>query len=168
MPYLSTYQLNCVGVNEMQTLANLSSSRDVLKQAEINSASLHRLEVFYKHYKAAVEYQMNQRTTELVASLETPLPTDILGGTQDDASRPSSNHAPSALRSTLMMKGKSIRQSINNRVAINAGNHHHHNNNNNINNAAATYNASVMNAAIETIKQKVMSSMDRYGAVRYR
>ena len=136
----------------MQTLANLSSSRDVLKQAEINSASLHRLEVFYKHYKAALEYQMNQRTAELVASLETPLPSDT-GGAQDDVTRPSSNspaHA-SSLRSTLMMKGKSIRQSINSRVAINAGNHHN----------GVTYNASVMNAAIETIKQKVMSSIDR-------
>jgi hypothetical protein len=50
-----------------------------------------------------------------------------------------------------MIKGKSIRQSISNRfTTINAGNHN-----------AATYNASVMTATIETIKQKVMSSMDR-------
>jgi hypothetical protein len=151
LPYLPTNQLAHVGVNEMQTLANLSSSRDVLKQAEINSASLHRLQVFYKHYKAALEYQMNHRTAELVASLEAPLSSDM-GGTQDDVTRPSSNSpAQASLRSTLMIKGKSIRQSISNRfTTINAGNHN-----------AATYNASVMTATIETIKQKVMSSMDR-------
>eukprot|EP01039_Chlorochromonas_danica_P019902 gene19902-24194_t len=42
------------GVNEMQTLANLSSSRDCLKQGEINFASLVRLKGFFGNYRAAL------------------------------------------------------------------------------------------------------------------
>ena len=57
------------GVNEMQTLANLSSSRDVLKQVDINQTSLARLMEFYQHYKAAVDYQLTRRTPEMIDCL---------------------------------------------------------------------------------------------------
>jgi len=145
--HLSLY--SSIGVNEMQTLANLSSSRDVLKQVEINTASMTRMEAFYKHYKAALEYQMDHHTADLVASFETPLPAD--SSALIDIARPSNNAVNAMFRSTQQFKSKSVRQSINNRTT-NASNQN-----------GATYNASVMTSTIETIKQKVVSSMDRYG-----
>jgi hypothetical protein len=47
-----------LGVNEMQTFANLSGSRDVLKQIEINKESLTRLREYFDIYKPLAKYQM--------------------------------------------------------------------------------------------------------------
>lgn len=57
------------GVNEMQTLANLASSRDVLKQVDINQASLARMMEFYRNYREALDYQLTRRTPEMVDCL---------------------------------------------------------------------------------------------------
>jgi hypothetical protein len=57
------------GVNEMQTLANLSSSRDVLKQVDINQSSLGKLREYYAHYREALEFQLTKRLPEMVDAL---------------------------------------------------------------------------------------------------
>lgn len=57
------------GVNEMQTLANLSSSRDVLRQVEINNGALARLEGYFANYKEALKYQLDQKKPELLEAL---------------------------------------------------------------------------------------------------
>ncbi len=57
------------GVNEMQTLANLSSSRDVLKQVDINQSSLGKLREYYTHYREALEFQLTKRLPEMVDAL---------------------------------------------------------------------------------------------------
>jgi hypothetical protein len=59
------------GVNEMQTLVNLSSSRDVLKQVDINMASLQRLSDFYKAYRESLDFQLTRRAPEMIDSLNT-------------------------------------------------------------------------------------------------
>lgn len=53
----------------MQTLANLSSSRDVLKQVEINQSSLLRLVDFYKPYRDALDFQLTRRAPEMIEAL---------------------------------------------------------------------------------------------------
>ncbi len=57
------------GVNEMQTLANLSSSRDVLKQVDINQGSLSRLKDYFKNYREALDYQLIRYTPEMIDAL---------------------------------------------------------------------------------------------------
>lgn len=57
------------GVNEMQTLANLSSSRDVLKQVDINTSSFSRLDQYYKNYRKVLEQQLIKKIPEMVAYL---------------------------------------------------------------------------------------------------
>jgi hypothetical protein len=49
----------------MQTLANISSSRDVLKQSDINLSSNARLKPFYQSYRAALNYQLQQSRTKM-------------------------------------------------------------------------------------------------------
>ena len=53
----------------MQTLANLSSSRDVLKQVEINNGAIARMEGYYANYKEALIFQLDQRKPDLLESL---------------------------------------------------------------------------------------------------
>lgn len=53
----------------MQTLANLSSSRDVLRQVEINNAALARLEGYYANYKEALIHQLDQKKPDLLEAL---------------------------------------------------------------------------------------------------
>ena len=53
----------------MQTLANLSSSRDVLKQVEINQSSLLRLSEFYRSYRDALDFQLTRRAPEMIEAL---------------------------------------------------------------------------------------------------
>lgn len=53
----------------MQTLANLSSSRDVLKMIDINLSSFHRLESFYKNYRDAVDFQLTRRAPDMIEVL---------------------------------------------------------------------------------------------------
>lgn len=54
------------GVNEMQTLANLSASRDNAKQGEINLASLGRLREYYTNgYKPALAFQLDSARDKL-------------------------------------------------------------------------------------------------------
>lgn len=57
------------GVNEMQTLANLSSSRDVLKQVEINNTGLIRMKDYYKAYREALEFQLSKYTPDMIDAL---------------------------------------------------------------------------------------------------
>jgi hypothetical protein len=66
------------GVNEMQTLANLSSSRDVMKQVEINQLSLQRLTEFFKAYREALDFQLTRRAPEMIDAINTlqnPVPS---------------------------------------------------------------------------------------------
>jgi hypothetical protein len=60
------------GVNEMQTLANMSSSRDVFRQVEINQGAIARLEEYYGHYKTALMHQLDQRKPDLLECLMNP------------------------------------------------------------------------------------------------
>jgi len=57
------------GVNEMQTLANLSSSREVFRQVEINNAALVRLEAYYANYRSALVHQLESKKPELLNNL---------------------------------------------------------------------------------------------------
>jgi hypothetical protein len=59
------------GVNEMQTLANLSSSRDCLKQGEINFAALARLRSFFQAYRAALQYQLEANREKMADFIQT-------------------------------------------------------------------------------------------------
>jgi hypothetical protein len=59
------------GVNEMQTLANLSSSRDCLKQGEINFAALVRLRSFFQAYRAALTYQLDANREKMTVFIQT-------------------------------------------------------------------------------------------------
>lgn len=53
----------------MQTLANLSSSRDVLKQVEINNGAIARLEGYYNNYKEALVFQLDAKKPDLLEAL---------------------------------------------------------------------------------------------------
>lgn len=53
----------------MQTLANMSSSRDVLKQIEINQSSLARLREHYPHYRAALSHQLDYNRDDMALTL---------------------------------------------------------------------------------------------------
>jgi hypothetical protein len=53
----------------MQTLANLSSSRDVLRQVEINNGAMARLEGYYANYKEALKHQLDTKKPELLEAL---------------------------------------------------------------------------------------------------
>lgn len=59
------------GVNEMQTLANLSSSRDCLKQGEINNATLARLRTFFQGYRAALLFQLDSNRHKMADFIQT-------------------------------------------------------------------------------------------------
>ncbi len=66
---ITIISFSVLGVNEMQTLANLSSSRDVLKQVEINNGAIARMEGYYANYKEALIFQLDQRKPDLLESL---------------------------------------------------------------------------------------------------
>lgn len=55
----------------MQTLANLSASRDVFKQIEINNGSKERLSVFYESYRAALTHQLSANADKMKNVLTT-------------------------------------------------------------------------------------------------
>eukprot|EP00981_Chlorochromonas_danica_P003688 scaffold681_cov173-Ochromonas_danica.AAC.51 len=63
------------GVNEMQTLANLSSSRDVQKQGEINGTALNRLQNHYEIYRQALDYQLTRYTPDMIEVLASVQPS---------------------------------------------------------------------------------------------
>lgn len=67
------------GVNEMQTLANLSSSRDVLKQVEINLCALTRIKDYYRLYRDALDYQLVRFTPDMVDALAGAQPQPPIG-----------------------------------------------------------------------------------------
>ena len=50
----------------MQTLANMSSSREVMRQVEINHSAMARLDAFYSSYRRALHHQLNSKTPELL------------------------------------------------------------------------------------------------------
>lgn len=73
----------------MQTLANLSSSRDVLRQVEINNAALARLEGFYANYKEALMHQLDQKKPDLLEVLNpTGISSSASSGSLASASGP--------------------------------------------------------------------------------
>lgn len=53
----------------MQTLVNLSSSRDVLKQIEINQHALTRIQEYYKNYREALEFQLSVQSPVMIDML---------------------------------------------------------------------------------------------------
>lgn len=137
------------GVNEMQTLANMSSSRDVLRQAEINMGSLGRFITFYCNYKAALEYQLVKRTPELIDILNTNAvvaqATMSMHNNSNNTfsggatSRSSAAAAPPA---ALKSRRKSLRSSVSTTFM------------NNTNEG--------LTAAAEALKAKVLNANDRY------
>eukprot|EP00599_Poterioochromonas_sp_BG-1_P008165 CAMPEP_0173134596 /NCGR_PEP_ID=MMETSP1105-20130129/1387_1 /TAXON_ID=2985 /ORGANISM="Ochromonas sp., Strain BG-1" /LENGTH=1267 /DNA_ID=CAMNT_0014046427 /DNA_START=161 /DNA_END=3965 /DNA_ORIENTATION=- len=110
------------GVNEMQTLANLSSSRDVLKQVEINQASLTRLNEFYRSYRDSLDFQLTRRAPEMIEALNAMVPaTNSATGSSSSFSNPSGqsiigtvNTGPGSLQpQKSFIRRKSVRQSLN-------------------------------------------------------
>ena len=53
----------------MQTLANISASREVLRQVEINNGAVARLEGYYANYKEALRFQLDQKKPDLLEAL---------------------------------------------------------------------------------------------------
>lgn len=103
------------GVNEMQTLANLSSSRDCLKQGEINFASLVRLKGFFGNYRAALSYQLEFNREKMADYIQTM--NSNLGGTGGNAANGSAAaaaaSAPAPTRGNLQqMRNRAMRNSI--------------------------------------------------------
>jgi hypothetical protein len=90
----------------MQTLANLSSSRDVTRQVEINYGSLSRFVEFYRCYKSALEFQLIKRTPELL---------EILNNNAVNVSNSNggANNAHTNRTSTSVRRRKSLRNSVN-------------------------------------------------------
>lgn len=64
-----------IGVNEMQTLANLSSSRDVQKQGDINGTALNRIQNYYDIYRQALDYQLTRYTPDMIEVLASVQPS---------------------------------------------------------------------------------------------
>ena len=56
-------------MNETQTLANVSSARDVLRQVEVNNTAMARLHTFYANYRQALMFQLDQQKPDLLALL---------------------------------------------------------------------------------------------------
>lgn len=100
------------GVNEMQTLANLSSSRDCLKQGEINFASLVRLKGFFANYRAALSYQLEFNREKMADYIQTM--NSNLGGTAANGSAAAAAApAPAPTRGNLQqMRNRALRNSI--------------------------------------------------------
>lgn len=57
------------GVDEKQSLVNMSSSRDVLRQVEINNTAIARVAHHYANYRNALAHQLDQRKPEYLATL---------------------------------------------------------------------------------------------------
>lgn len=155
--YATAELFGCVftqGVNEMQTLANLSSSRDVLKQVEINNYSSARLTNFYLNYKAALEYQLSARMPEMIESLcvnsvsDTSMPNSPMQSLPTVVTSPSSVFSQSTSVSPPPVPGKlSRKKSI--RHSISSGNLNSH------------INSEALKAAVVQLKQKVLVYNDR-------
>lgn len=63
----------CLGINEMQSLAILTQSRDLYRQADINSFYIKRIEIYYRKYVNILRFQLKKAFLELPQkpSLET-------------------------------------------------------------------------------------------------
>lgn len=57
-------------MNETQTISNLSSSRNVLRQVEINNAAMARLHSYYANYRTALVHQLDQKKPDLLDALK--------------------------------------------------------------------------------------------------
>ena len=126
----------------MQTLANLSSSRDVHRQVEINLGSLSRFVQFYPHYKAALEFQLVKKAPEMVDVLNANAAVaqaNIMntGNTFGGGNGRSSAVLPTAIRS----RRKSLRSSVSNAFLNNSN--------------------EGLNSAVEALKAKVLNANDR-------
>jgi hypothetical protein len=166
------------GVNEMQTLANLSSSRDVLKQGEINQASLLRLNDYYKNYRDSLDFQLTRRSPEMIESLNSMVPpsspaapSTASGNTASGSfSYPAgqsltSNNSRGSITSPTgstgtgsnpssqkgFMRRKSVRQSLNNT----GGGHNH-------NYFGSSPTSEAVSQAVIQLKIKVLGYNDRY------
>lgn len=80
----------------MQTLANLSSSRDVLRQVEINNGALARLEGYFANYKEALKFQLDQRKPDLLEALSPSSGPSPSSPTPSVSSRGTNRRMPSA------------------------------------------------------------------------
>ncbi len=130
----------------MQTLANLSSSRDVTRQVEINYGSLARFVEFYRSYKQALEYQLVRNTPELIdvlAANAAVAQASILnaGNVFSGATNRSSAALPAA---AVRSRRKSLRSSVSNAFLNNS--------------------SEGLNSAVEALKAKVLNANDRCAA----
>jgi hypothetical protein len=172
------------GVNEMQTLANLSSSRDVLKQGEINQASLLRLNDYYKNYRDSLDFQLTRRSPEMIESLNSMVPpsspaapSTASGNTASGSfSYPAgqsltSNNSRGSITSPTgstgtgsnpssqkgFMRRKSVRQSLNNT----GGGHNH-------NYFGSSPTSEAVSQAVIQLKIKVLGYNDRFFSFSFR
>jgi hypothetical protein len=103
------------GVNEMQTLANLSSSRDVPKQAEINLSSLARLRDYYNSYRIALQFQLLKSATFMADALQHTVDLDSMVA-RDSTIRPM--RRKSTLVGTSLMSGHQSTTSVSTALSI--------------------------------------------------
>lgn len=128
----------------MQTLCNLSASRDVTRQVEINYGSLSRFIEFYRNYRAALEYQLESKTPELLDVLNHNASTAQANMIKEAAFGGASTSRVSgagALPTAVRARRKSLRSSVSNAF---------------INNSSEG-----LNAAVESLKAKVLNFNDR-------
>lgn len=151
----------------MQTLVNLSSSRDVLKQVEINQASLNRLQDYFKSYRDALEYQLTVRSGDMMEVLTgRSQQMNNANASPSLSSVPSMFGAPS-MSSTAPVRGISRRKSVfpgtGNGVSSSGnvgGMNHAHGSSNNLQAQQQMDNA--ISTAVIQLKLKVLTYNDRY------
>jgi len=128
------------GVNEMQTLANLSASREVTRQVDVNFGSLTRFIEYYRNYKLALEYQLVKRSPELVEILNATA-TQTQANIMSFGAGQSTSRASASLPAAVRSRRKSIRSSVNTGFI------------NNTNEG--------LSQTVETLKSKVLNANDR-------
>lgn len=129
----------------MQTLCNLSASRDVTRQVEINFGSLSRFIEFYRNYRAALEYQLVCKTPELLDVLNhnaSAAQANMIKEAAFGGASTSRTSGVAALPTAVRARRKSLRSSVSNAF---------------INNSSEG-----LNAAVESLKAKVLNFNDRY------
>lgn len=127
----------------MQTLCNLSSSRDVSRQVDINYGSLSRFIEFYRNYRAALEYQLVSKTPELLDVLNTSASTAQANMMKEASFNGNTTSRVSGvgLATAVRARRKTLRSSVSSAF---------------INNSSEG-----LNAAVESLKAKVLNMNDR-------
>eukprot|EP01038_Epipyxis_sp_PR26KG_P012151 gene12151-16271_t len=108
------------GVNEMQTLANLSSSRDVSRQVEINIASLTRIESFYKNYRLALEFQLRKKAPELIDAVN----REAINGMSTAAANFAASNSTNNRLSAIGRRESKLSRRLSARMSFSAANGH--------------------------------------------